>query len=134
MGQIKNIKLHIVTDIKSSTTLTMVLVDDDILNDVEIGDSDDTGDEDTEDGNSSLEKAKKHKKLLNDLGEKLGHKKKREFSTARTEPNAEVSEYTWSSNKEKVSLEDLVSVLDSKSKSVSKVKKKLKKMENKTKP
>jgi len=115
----------------------MVLVDDDYLEDVEVDDSDNSDDEEAQNGddnNALSEKAKKHKKLLNDLGEKLGHKKKREFSTARTEPNTEVSEYTWSSNKDKVSLEDLVSVLDSRSKSVSKVKKKLKKMENKTKP
>merc|ERR1712072_908373 len=108
-------------------------VDHDTLDDVEIDDSEDYS-EGEEDEEKSLQKQKKHKKLLNDLGEKLGHKKKREFSTARTEPSAEVSEYTWSSNKDKVSLQDLVSVLDSSSKSVSKVKKKLKKMENKTKP
>jgi len=108
-------------------------IDTDILGEVEIDDSEDSGDEEKDEG-KSLEKEKKHKKLLNDLGEKLGHKKKREFSTSRTEPCAEVSEYTWSSAKDKVSLQDLVSVLDSSNKSVSKVKKKLKKMENKTKP
>ena len=112
-------------------------VDHTILDDVEVDDSEgSSGEDDLEEQNEdkTLEKQKKHKKLLNDLGEKLGHRKKREFSTARTEPSAEVSEYTWSSNKDKVSLEDLVSVLDSSSKSVSKVKKKLKKMDNKTKP
>jgi len=108
-------------------------MDDNILDDVEIDDSEDS-DVEAEDEGKTLEKEKKHKKLLNDLGEKLGHKKKREFSTSRTEPSAEVSEYNWSSNKDKVSLQDLVSILDSSNKSVSKVKKKLKKMENKTKP
>lgn len=75
----------------------------------------------------------KHKRLLKDLSSKLGHEKKREFSSSRKGASDEVSEYTWSST-DKVSLQDLVSVLDSSSnRSVTKVKRKLQKMQNKTK-
>jgi len=108
-----------------------MLHDSSTLDDVEISseESEQSGNE--EEGAS--EKARKHKKLLNDLSEKLGNHKKREFSSSRTEPSTEISEYTWSSSQDKVSLQDLVGVLDSSCKSVKKVKKKLKKMENKTK-
>lgn len=108
----------------------MVLLDDNVLDDVEI--CSENSEESDEEEEGSIGKDQRHKKLLSDLSEKLGHGKKREFSSSRTEPSNDVSEYTWSSNKDKVSLQDLVSVLDSSCKSVTKVKKKLKKMQNKT--
>jgi len=100
---------------------------DAMLDDVEIDSSgEESGCEDNE------KKEKKHRKLLNDLDQSLGNRKKKQFSSSRTEASREISEYNWSSNADKVSLSDLVGSLDSTCKSVAKVKKKLSTMENKT--